>query len=115
MLTSIFDFWIYVVLAAMFPLFLWGAIANSKQSDNLWFSKHYRAEKYLALTGNLLVLTLSASAVAKLALHFGYIDPSAKDLVLQVFGWPTAILTIAYLAQFISAAIKVRRLPKPGV
>jgi hypothetical protein len=67
--------------------------------ESSWFAKYYRAERYLNLAGNLFMLTVCATAVARLGLHFGYIDASEADRLMLATGLAFGVTLLAYLAQ----------------
>jgi hypothetical protein len=109
MLTT-FEVAIYIVaLVILVPMILYSLITGKGVPESSWFAKYYRAERYLLLAGNLFLLAVCASAVARLGRHFGYIDASASDRLSIPLGVAFGVTLLASLVLWIRAAVKVRR------
>jgi hypothetical protein len=94
---------------AVLPLAVGSLLAGSKPPQGSVIAKYYQAEPYLMLTSNLLLLVVSAIAIAKLALHFGFIDAS---LAATIDGWlmlPLFATVLAFIGLYIRAILRVRR------
>ncbi len=102
------------VVCLLFPLVLHSLATGSPAPTGGPLAKFYAAERHLNLCGNLFLLALCAVAIGNLGLHFGYIDMGLADRVELVTTVPFMTLFFAYLAFWISAAIKVRRMSKSG-
>ncbi len=92
----------------LLPLALYSLANGSLPPKNSWVTSYYEAEKYLGLTGNIMLLALCGANLATLAMNFGFIpqtNPDADGLIAM----PFMILAIAYLALWIRAIRKVRR------
>jgi hypothetical protein len=97
------------VVAVLLPLAAFALVTGARPPENSWFSKYYRAEKYLHACGNLFLLTVCANAISRLAFHFGLIDAALKDRIAPFIGVPFAALLIAFLVLWVRAYLKVRR------
>lgn len=111
---STFEVAIYSFVLLLTPLAIFSLIRGSPPPSFGPLSKFYRAEKYLNVVGNLFVLSICASALGKLALHFGFIDMSAADRVEFWTSIPLLSLLLIYLGLWVRAALKVRRLGGNG-
>jgi len=111
MLTT-FEVLLYGLVILLLPLVVHSLTTGSKPPEKSWFARYYRIEKHLNLAGNLFLLALCANAVARLGLHFGYIDAGAQDRVALAVGIPFAVTLLAFLGLWIRAALKLRRLDK---
>lgn len=100
----IYGFLVFV----LFPLVLNSLWSGSKPPAGA-IGKFYAAERYLNLTGDLMLLTLCLVATTSLAQHFGYIDADFGARILSWIDIPFVILLLAYLALWIRAILKVRR------
>jgi hypothetical protein len=97
------------VALVVLPLAIASLATGSKPPENTIITKYYRAETHLMLIGNLLLLAVGATAIAKLAQHFGVID---ADLGVRLDMWtfvPLMVLVVVFLALFARAYMKVRR------
>ncbi|MFZ1105481.1 MAG: hypothetical protein WAN86_21935, partial [Hyphomicrobiaceae bacterium] len=92
------------VLVLVLPAILYSLITRSGAPEGSWFAKYYRAERYLSLAGNLFLLTVCATAVARLGMHFGYIEASVADRLMLVIGVAFGVTLVAYLALWVRAA-----------
>lgn len=92
----------------LLPIVVWSLLNGSRPPPGS-VGKYYVAEPYLNLTGNVMVLALCLSAIAKLGVHFGYIDPDLGTLLAGWTGVPFAVLVITYLVLWVRAILKVRR------
>ena len=97
------------VLVLVLPAILYSLFTGSAVPESSWFAKYYRAERYLNLAGNLFLLTVCATAVARLGLHFDYINASVSDRLMLVIGVAFGVTLLAYLALWVRAVLKVRR------
>jgi hypothetical protein len=111
MLTT-FEVLLYAGAVLLLPLIVYSLITGSQPPENNWFAKYCRVEKYLNVTRDLFLLAVCATVIARLGLHFGYIDPSAKDRLALVVGIPFAVTLFEFLGLWIRAAPKARRLGK---
>lgn len=109
MLTS-FEVLLYVLLAVLLPLIAYSLIAGSQPPEKGWFAKYYRAEKYLSYVRDLFPLAICATAIARLGLRFGYIDPGARDTIELAVGLLFGATFLVFVGLWIRAALKVRRL-----
>ena len=77
-------------------------------------AKYYQAEKHLSLCGNLFLLSLIATAIGKLGLHFGYIEQGWAGRIELATGVPFGILLLSFAALWIRAACKIRKQAEPS-
>jgi hypothetical protein len=96
-------------LLVLLPLLLYELLARPGVPESSWLAKYYRAERYLNLAADLFLLAIGATAVAKLGLHFGYIDASVSDRLMFATGLAFGVTILAFLGLFIRAALKVHR------
>lgn len=110
MLTT-FDLVICGFLAlVLLPLAVSSLIAGSPPPPhNMFIAKYYQAEPRLMLVSNLFLLTVCATAIHKLATHFGLLSQSMSDSLELWIGVPFFILLVGFLGLFIKAFLKVRR------
>jgi hypothetical protein len=107
---STFEIAIYAtVLVLLLPMLLYASFAGSGVPESSRLAKYYRAERYLNFAGNLFLLAICATAIARLGLHFGYINASVSDRLMLVIGVAFGVTLLAYLALWVRAALKVRR------
>jgi hypothetical protein len=97
------------VAVVLLPIVLVSLFTGSKPPENTFFSKYYHADKHLMLVGNVFLLAVCATAVAKLALHFGAIDAPTEETVSNWIGIPFLLLLVVFLAMLIRAVLRVRR------
>jgi hypothetical protein len=97
------------VLVLVLPAVLYSLVTGSGVPESSWFAKYYRAERFLNLAGNVFLLTVCAYAIARLGVHFGYIDASVSDRLMLATGWAFGVTLLAYLGLWIRAALKVHR------
>jgi len=100
---------LYGFVAVLLPLAAFALITGAEPPENTWLSKYYRAEKYLYPCGNLFLLTVCANAIARLAFHFGFIDPGLNERLAPAIAVPFFVLLVAFLALWVRAYLKVRR------
>jgi hypothetical protein len=110
MLTT-FDLFICGFLAiVLLPLTISSLIGGSPPPPhNMFITKYYEAEPRLMLMSNLFLLTVCATAIHKLAVHFGLLSQSLSDSLELWIGVPFFILLVVFLGLFIRAILKVRR------
>jgi hypothetical protein len=106
---------IYALVLVLIPLALFSLMRGSPPPEFGPLTKFYHAEKYLNVVGNLFVLSICAHALGRLALHFGVIEMSAADRVELATSIPLLSLLLVYLALWVRAVLKVRRLGRNGV
>jgi hypothetical protein len=110
---STLELFIYgFVVLAILPLTVLSLLTGSKPPENTFFTRYYRAERHLMPVGNLFLLALCATAIARLLQQFGVVDSGTAqdlDLWIQV---PFFILFFVFLGLFIRAIVKVRRAEK---
>lgn len=95
--------------AILAPLLIYSFLNGSPSPESGPLAKYYRAEKHLALVGNLFLLALTAVAIGKLGLHFGIIDASLGDRVDLWTSVPFLVLLLLFGGMLIRAVLKVRR------
>lgn len=113
MLTTV-EVYIYASVLFLLPLVVHSLFKGTPPPRETWLGRFYEVEKNLLIAGNLFLLALCATAIAKLALHFGYIDRAFEDRVELLTGMPFMALLVIYLAFWIRAWIKLRRLRSSG-
>lgn len=106
---SPFEIALYGFVTLLLPLAAFALVTGAQPPENTWFSKYYKAEKYLHPCSNLFLLTVCANAIARLAFHFGLIDAATKDNLGPIIGVPFFVLLVAVLALWIRAHLKLRR------
>jgi hypothetical protein len=111
MLTT-FEVLLHTLVAVLLPWIVYSLITGSQPPETNWLAKYYRVEKYLSFTRDLFLLAVCVTAIARLGLHFGYIDPSAKDQVELAVGLLFGVTLFVFLGLWIRAVLKVRRLGK---
>jgi hypothetical protein len=101
--------WGFLALILL-PLTISSLISGSPPPPhNMFLAKYYEAEPRLMLTSNLFLLTICATAIHKLADHFGLLSQSVSDSLELWIGVPFFILLVLFLGLFIRAILKVRR------
>jgi len=106
---STFELVINVFLVVfLFPIVIWSLLRGSPTPAGT-LAKYYEAEPYLNLTGNVMLVVLCCSSIARLARHFGYIGADLATLLGGWIGVPLAVLVLAFLVLWIRAILKVRR------
>ncbi len=113
MLTTI-EVILFSAVLFLLPLVVYSLATGSPTPTNGPLARFYAVERHLSLCGNLFLLALCATAIGKLALHFGYVDMDLADRVEFLTTVPFMILLCAFLALWIRAAIKLRRMGKSG-
>ncbi len=98
-----------IAVVVLLPLALNSLRQGSPPPPFAPFAKFYGAERYLNLTGDLFLVAVCSNAAAQLARHFDLIGEATMGWLEPVIMIPFGILLVAFLAQFIRAAIKVRR------
>jgi len=93
----------------LLPIVIQSLLTGSKAPENSWMAKYFAAEKYLGLTGNLFLLTVCGSSLARLARHLGLIDLNPSDRVALLVAVPFLLLLVLYLGLWVRAAVRVRR------
>ncbi|MBS0239977.1 MAG: hypothetical protein JSR89_16290 [Proteobacteria bacterium] len=106
---SNFEVALYSFSLILLPLALHSLATGSAPPKNSWLTAYYDAERYLGPTGNVMLVALCGANLAKLAMNFGFIPQVSSDLD-GLIATPFMILAIAYLALWIRAIRKVRRL-----
>jgi hypothetical protein len=97
------------VVAILLPLTVYSLVNGSRPSETRLFARYYRAERFLSLAGDLLLLAICASSVARLADLLGYLDPSMKDSLGVMTGSAVGVTVLVFLALLAKAAFKVHR------
>jgi protein-S-isoprenylcysteine O-methyltransferase Ste14 len=98
------------VALVVLPLAISSLIAGSPPPPlNMFVTKYYVAEPRLMLVSNLFLLAVCATAVHRLATHFGFLSESTSNSLELWIGVPFLILLLAFLGLFIKAILKVRR------
>lgn len=98
-----------VAVPLLLPLALYALITGAQPPETSSLARYYRAEPYLSLFGNLFLLAVCASAIARLGRHFGVIDASLAEALEWWINVPFAALLVASLGLWIKAALRVRR------
>lgn len=107
---STYEIALYALVVVLLPIVAFSLLKGSPPPQIGLLAKYYRAEKHLNLVGNLFLLTVCANALARLGLHFGFIDPGAQSRLMFGIGLPFVVLLLAFLALWVRAFLKVRRL-----
>ncbi len=105
---STYEIVLYAAVIPLLPLVVWSLMTGSIVPENTIFSKYYRAEKYLGLTGNLLLLAVCAQSAARLAQHYGVFNPAISDQLIFWVGVPFLALLFVSSAMWIRAILRVR-------
>ena len=107
-----------VVYAACVPLLVQALAALAAGSppppDGTLLARYYKAEKHLGLTGNLFMVALCANGIAKLAAHFGLLEPATFAGMRFVLGIAFGIGLLAYSAFWVRAVVRDRRASRPA-
>jgi hypothetical protein len=98
-----------VAVVLLLPMTLYSLVVGSRAPQNRWLGRFFRAEKHLAVAGDLFLLTVCATAACKLAVHFGYLDAGASDFLVLPLALVFGATFAAYLTLWIRAILKVRR------
>ena len=106
---STYEVVLYAAVLPLVPLAIWSLMTGSVVPENSSFSKYYRAEKHLALVGNLFLLAVCANAVARLVQHYGIVSAEAGQSLIFWIGLPFVALLFLSSVMWINAIIKVRR------
>jgi len=98
------------VALVVLPLAVSSLIAGSPPPPhNMFITKYYEAEPRLMLVSNLFLLAVCATAIHKLATHFGLLSEAISNSLELWIGVPFFILLVAFLGLFTKAILKVRR------
>ncbi|HEX2839882.1 hypothetical protein [Hyphomicrobium sp.] len=97
------------VALVILPLAIASLIGGSKAPENTILTKYYRAEPHLMLVSNVFLLSVCATAIAKLAQHFGYLDAGQAERLEPWLTIPLMVLLVVFLAMAVKAWLKVRR------
>ncbi len=100
------------VALIILPLAIASLTGGSKAPENTFLTKYYHAEPRLMLVSNVFLLSVCATAIAKLAAHFGYLDASQAEQVEPWITIPLMGLLVVFLAMMVRAWLKVRRAGK---
>ncbi len=98
----------FLVLIVL-PLAIHSLATGSPPPENSALTKYYKAETYLMLAGNLLLLCVCAIAMLRLAEHFGLVE---APLAATIDGWimiPFFASLLLSLVLFVRAYFKVRK------
>jgi len=104
-----FEIVLFASSLLLLPVVIQSLLTGSKAPENAWSAKYYAAEKHLGLTGNLFLLTVCCSSLARIAGHLGLIDLNLKDSVALLVAVPFPLLLVTYLCLWIRAVLKVQR------
>lgn len=113
MLTALYLFIYGFVALVVLPLAVVSLATGSRAPENTFFTKYYRAEKYLMLIGNVFLLAVGATAILKLVQHFGLIDAELAERLDNWITLPFMALLLVFLFFLGRAYLKVRREGKP--
>ncbi len=102
------------VAFAVLPLALASLATGSKPPEHSVFGKYYRAEMHLMLLGNLLLLSVGATAIAKLLTHFEFVSAELGETLDTWLSVPLMGLVLIFLVFLVRAILKVRRAEKAG-
>lgn len=97
------------VSLVVLPLAVISLLTGSKPPENTIFYKYYRAERHLMAIGNLFLLTVCATAVAKFAQHLGFIGAETAETFTTWMSGPLMVLLAVFLVFLLRAVLKVRR------
>lgn len=98
------------VALVVLPLAVSSLVAGSPPPPpNMFLAKYYLAEPRLMLASNLFLLAVCATAIQRLATHFGVLsEPVSRSLDMWI-SVPFVVLLLAFLGLFIKAILTVRR------
>jgi hypothetical protein len=94
----------------LLPITLYSLYSGTLPPESTWLGKYYHAEKLLLPVGNIFVLSICLMAMGKLAIHFG--NPANADGVAFWSGLPFSVLFFVYVAFWLRAALKLRRMAR---
>jgi hypothetical protein len=97
------------VAVVVLPLAVASLVSGSPPPPKSGFSRYYDAQPRLMLAGNIFLLFVSASAILRLAEHFGYLDAAGAQALEPWIMIPFFVMLIVFLGLFIKAILKVRR------
>ncbi len=97
------------VALVILPLAIASLIAGSKAPENMILTKYYHASPRLMLISNVFLLSVCATAIAKLAEHFGALDAAHAARLEPWLNIPLMVLLVVFLAMMAKAWLKVRR------
>jgi hypothetical protein len=100
------------VAFAVLPLALASLATGSKPPEHSVLGKYYRAERYLMLLGNLLLMSVGAVAITKLLTHFGLVGAELGERLETWLSMPLMGLVVLFLVLMVRAILKVRRAEK---
>lgn len=109
MLSNLELFFSGFAVLLILPLTVASLLSGSPPPPKSALSRYYEAQPRLMLAGNIFLLTVCASAVLRLAEHFGYLDAAGVEAIEPWIMVPFFITMLAFLGMFISAILKVRR------
>jgi hypothetical protein len=98
----------------LLPLAIQSLVTRALPPEPTFMGRLYRADPYVARVGDIFLLSLCGTALAKLALHFGYIDMGLKDRTEIITHMPFLILLVVYMTLLIRAWCKLRRTNRDG-
>jgi hypothetical protein len=87
---------------------------GSKPPEHSSVGKFYRAEPRLMLAGNVLLLTVGATALSKLAQHFGWVGAELGEKLDTWISMPLMVMVVIVLFLMTRAIMKVRRAERAG-
>lgn len=97
------------VAFALLPLAIASLVTGSKPPQNSFLAAYYRADSRLMPLGNLLLLSIGAIAINKLATHFGLVGAERGETIETWLSVPLMVLTVIFLIFLVRAIISVRR------
>lgn len=97
------------VALVILPLAISSMIGGSRPPENTVLTKYYHAEPRLMLASNVFLLSVCATAIAKLAQHFGYLGAGQAAQLEPWLSVPLMVLLVVFLTMAVKAWLKVRR------
>lgn len=98
-----------IVLFLLMPIVIIDLIRGSPVPNSPFFAKYYRNERYLALAGNLFLLTVGAHAATKLGQHFELISPATAEWLQSYINAPFFLMLVIFASLYVKAFLKVRK------
>lgn len=97
------------VALVVLPLAVLSLLGGSKPPEGGFLTKYYLAEPRLMLASNVFLLAVGATALSRLAEHFGLVGTETASRLDVWIGVPFMLLLVVFLGLFSRAFLKVRR------
>jgi hypothetical protein len=102
------------VAVVVLPMAIVSLATGSKPPEHSFVGKFYRAEPRLMLAGNVLLLAVGATALSKLAQHFGWVGAELGEKLDIWISMPLMVMVVIVLFLMKRAIMRVRRTEKAG-